>query len=130
MMDHTKVIPKGFHPQAPWSTNGVRYNLTWKPRHSVAPINYYIIDFGLTTWFRFPGETSMTTGIFGQDKTVPELSETVPYDAYKVDIYQFGRVINMLIEVRYYICLLTLKPNTLSRTMPVIWTCSYPLWRR
>lgn len=100
MMDHTLVIPNDFHPQKPWSPDGVSFDFSWKPRCSVAPIDYYIIDFGLTSWFRYPGETSMSTGIFGQDKTVPELSETVPYDAYKVDIYQLGRVINMLVKVR------------------------------
>lgn len=120
MMDHTKVIPKGFHPQAPWSTDGTTVNLKWRPRYSVAPVDYYIIDFGLTTWFRFPGQTSMSTGIFGQDKTVPELSEIVPYDTYKVDIYQLGRVINMLIEVRDYNFLFTLKLDALPRIILVI----------
>lgn len=100
-MDVTKVIPAGFHPQRPWSKKGILSDLTWKQRSSVAPVDYYIIDYGLATWFRHQESDIMSTGVYGQDKTVPELSKTVPYDPFKVDIYQLGGVINELIEVRY-----------------------------
>lgn len=99
-MDPTKVIPKGFHPQRMRTTNGTSYGFKWKHRSSVRPVNYYIIDFGLSTWFRYRGQNIMSTGVYGQDKTVPELSDTVPYNPFKVDIYQLGGVINKLCDVR------------------------------
>lgn len=100
MMDSTKIIPKGFHPQCMWTTDGVKYDLKWKHRSSVGPINYYIIDFRLSTWFRYQGQTTLSIGVYGQDKTVPELSDTIPYNPFKVDIYQLGGVLNKLCDVR------------------------------
>jgi hypothetical protein len=52
-------------------------------------------------WTRFPSrdEMSLVTGRLGQNKTVPELSDTVPYDPFKVKIYQMGGVIQELVEV-------------------------------
>ncbi|KAJ7743881.1 hypothetical protein B0H16DRAFT_1322440, partial [Mycena metata] len=43
-------------------------------------------------------ENTQVVGVFGQDKTVPELSKTIPYNLFKVDIYQLGNVFNALIE--------------------------------
>lgn len=100
MMDSTKIIPKGFHPQCMWTTDGVKYDLKWKHRSSVGPINYYIIDFRLSTWFRYQGQTTLSIGVYGQDKTVPELSDTIPYNPFKVDIYQLGGVLNKLCDIR------------------------------
>ncbi|KAJ7725528.1 hypothetical protein DFH07DRAFT_252485 [Mycena maculata] len=37
-------------------------------------------------------ERTQTLGVFGQDKTVPELSDTILYNPFKVDIYQLGNV--------------------------------------
>lgn len=99
MMDATKIIPKGFHPQRPYTTTGISADLSWNKRSSVAPIDYFIIDYGLTMWFRDPHARNSALGVCGQDKTVPELSAIVPYDPFKVDIYQLGGVIKTLIEV-------------------------------
>jgi hypothetical protein len=60
----------------------------------------FFIDFVLSTRFDSREERSLVTGKLGQNKTVPELSDTVPYDSFKVDIYQMGGVIQELVEVR------------------------------
>lgn len=119
MMDATKIIPKGFHPQRPYTTTGISADLSWNKRSSVAPIDYFIIDYGLTMWFRDPHARNSALGVCGQDKTVPELSAIVPYDPFKVDIYQLGGVIKTLIEVwpcpfSFYAWLLNSVPKTYS----------------
>ncbi|KAJ6627032.1 hypothetical protein B0H10DRAFT_1997788 [Mycena sp. CBHHK59/15] len=70
---------------APWSDGGYGFGVHWQARASVSPVDYYSIDFGLSITAGRPRRNSVL-GIFGQDKTVPELSDTVPC----VDIYQLG----------------------------------------
>lgn len=100
MMDSSKLIPRGFHPQRAYSEDGVTSKLQWKSRTSVAPMKYYIIDFGLSSWFRNPKADTRTRGKYGQDKTVPEFQDPKPHDTFKVDVYQLGNVINDLLKVR------------------------------
>lgn len=104
MMDSSKMIPGGFHPQRPFTENGVRFKLKWKSRTSVAPVDYYIIDFGLSSWFRDPTVDTRTTGKYGQNKKVPEFQSPDPHNTFKVDIYQLGDVINELMEVSVVLC--------------------------
>ena len=99
MMDEPRVIPKGSHFGRPDSHDGSGYNLTWLHRCSVAPVDYYYIDFGLSAWYPRGKETARNIGVVGQVKTVPELSDTVPYNPFQVDIYQLGHTILKVIEV-------------------------------
>jgi len=102
MMDSSRLIPSGFHHAARRTYNGITSagaNLTYRKRLDVAPVDYFFIDFGLSTRFRSSEDRALVTGKFGQNKTVPELSVTVPYDPFKVDIYQLGGVIQELVEV-------------------------------
>jgi len=50
-------------------------------------------------------------GTLGQDKTVPELSDDIPYDPFKVDIYQLGHVFLKIVHVCF-----EFVPPTLSST--------------
>ena len=54
-------------------------------------MRYYYIDFGLSVQFP-PGAPTVTVGDVGRDTEVPELSATVPYDAFKVDIFALGNL--------------------------------------
>ncbi|KAF9479777.1 hypothetical protein BDN70DRAFT_787482, partial [Pholiota conissans] len=38
------------------------------------------------------------THIIGQVRNIPEMSETVPYDPFKVDVYQLGKASQGLID--------------------------------
>jgi hypothetical protein len=95
MMDESGVVPTGSHFCRPWTRNGMK-KISWHDRCTVAPIRYYYIDFGLST----RQKDAIALGIFGQVKTVPEQSETIPYDPYKADVYQLGYTFLEIIEVR------------------------------
>ncbi|KAJ6577113.1 hypothetical protein B0H10DRAFT_2101664 [Mycena sp. CBHHK59/15] len=96
MMDSIRAIPNGYHFSAPWSDGGYGFGVHWQARASVSPVDYYSIDFGLSDYCPEGPEGTLSLGIFGQDKTVPELSDTVPC----VDIYQLGNGFVDLIKVR------------------------------
>ena len=65
----------------------------------MGPVDYFFIDFGLSRMFSSYEKRHLVTGKGGQNKTVPELSYEIPYDPFKVDIYQFGGVVQELIKV-------------------------------
>jgi hypothetical protein len=98
MMDETRVVPKGSHFSRSFSHDGVYSNLTWRHRCTVAPVNYFYIDFGLSSWHASHHESD-TLGVAGQLKNIPELSDTVPYNPFTLDIYQLGRTIMDVIKV-------------------------------
>jgi hypothetical protein len=67
----------------------------------VAPVDYYYIDFGLSSWHPNSQDDAVSLGVIGQVKTVPKLSDTVPYNPFKVDIYQLGYTILEVIQVSH-----------------------------
>ncbi|KAJ7080930.1 hypothetical protein B0H15DRAFT_474123 [Mycena belliarum] len=94
IMDETRVVPKGSHFLAERTHSGHSRLFSWKNRCSVAPVNYYYIDFGLT--FHFPAGVNDATmvGYYGSwRKPIPELSATVPYNPFKVDVCRLGLTI-------------------------------------
>lgn len=99
MMDSTRVIPGGFHFVKTGSRDGTRFNLTWKHRCSVAPVDYYYIDLGLASCYPTGPDGAAVFGRYGQLKDVPEFSDTVPFNPFKVDVYQMGRTILEIAEV-------------------------------
>ncbi|KAF5319766.1 hypothetical protein D9611_012869 [Ephemerocybe angulata] len=99
MIDASKLIPGGFHPLDPYCTpegkqHGSPGGLKCRSRWSVRPNDYYVIDFGLSERFE-KGMDIRVTGICGQDMSVPEMSLTIPYDPFPVDVYHLG---NMLLK--------------------------------
>lgn len=93
MLDPSELFPEGFHVARPYlSRDGQTLGVNFRNRPDVSPVRYFVIDFGLATHLPYRSGW-VTTGVFGADKTVPELSWETPYDPFKVDIYQFGRVI-------------------------------------
>jgi hypothetical protein len=101
MMDSSRLIPKGFHFSFQWSHTGASSaeGFTYTTRLAVAPVDYFFIDFGLSTRFSSFEERHLVTGMAGQNKKVPELSYDIPYDPFKVDIYHLGGVFAELVEV-------------------------------
>ncbi|KAJ7159430.1 hypothetical protein C8R46DRAFT_906189, partial [Mycena filopes] len=98
LMDASRVVPRGWHFTAPYTHTGEAVGIDSEPRHSVAPVEEYpIIDFGLST-ADISINAAREIGRYGQDKIVPGLSDTIPYNPFKVDIYQLGNVIMKLIE--------------------------------
>lgn len=93
MMDASLLFPKGFHPQEPGFAPDANGLAIERRRHQVPFPRYYVIDFGLSTWFKEEHEgPRLVTGKHCQDKSVPELNDTEPYDPFKVDIYTLGNL--------------------------------------
>lgn len=104
MMDARPLYPTGHHP--------VQLNYSLDLLSPVSPlpragrnIRYFYIDFGLSA--RFPeGSPSLVIGDVGRNADVPELSDTVPYDAFKVDIFSLGHLYSKLFEQVNRFCVL------------------------
>ncbi|KAJ3541854.1 hypothetical protein NMY22_g3730 [Coprinellus aureogranulatus] len=99
MIDPTRLLPRGFHPFGPLIPPDGRHEKSkrfeWRSRWSVRPNRYYVIDFGLSLKFD-ERKGVLVLGNVGQDRTVPEMSNIVPYDPFPADFYQFG---NMLLRI-------------------------------
>jgi serine/threonine protein kinase len=100
MMDESTVVPRGSHFCQPWTHDG-KESLTWRNRCTVPLVQYYYIDFGLSTWHQI-GHNAVVLGRYGQVKTVPELSDTSPYNPFKADVYQLGCTLLEVIQVSTY----------------------------
>ncbi|OSD00975.1 kinase-like protein [Trametes coccinea BRFM310] len=99
MMDAKALYPNGYHPVRLGYTPDTLYPVTALPRAG-RKVRYFYIDFGLSA--RFPeGSSSYVLGDVGRHADVPELSKTVPYDAFKVDIYSLGNVYLQLFEKEF-----------------------------
>uniref|UniRef100_A0A8H8CJS3 Uncharacterized protein n=1 Tax=Psilocybe cubensis TaxID=181762 RepID=A0A8H8CJS3_PSICU len=88
-MDPTDVIPTGFHHAKNYCQPDGKTLIEYKDRCSVSPVKYYIIDFETADYFP---NNKLCVGLYGQQKDVPEMSRTVPYDPFKLDIYQVGKL--------------------------------------
>ncbi|KAI0351973.1 kinase-like protein [Trametes cingulata] len=99
MMDASPIFPDGHHPvrihRAPDAVNDTHPLL--RMDH---PVQYYYIHFGLSVRFA-EGVTPHVLGKVGRDMEIPEMSATVPYDAYKADIYALGNLFHKEFEQRY-----------------------------
>ena len=98
MVDGERLVPGGWHPFDPRAPPDGRHDklsrFEWVDRWSTGPHAYYLIDFGYSRRLE-PHRRILLTGIYGQDDSVPEMSLTVPYDPYPVDVYHVG---NMLLK--------------------------------
>ncbi|KAJ7080928.1 hypothetical protein B0H15DRAFT_933066 [Mycena belliarum] len=99
IMDETRVVPKGSHFIADRTHSGHSRLFSWKDRCSVAPVDYYYIDFGLTFYFPAGVRNATMLGYYGSwREPIPELSATVPYNPFKVDVCRLGLTILEVIE--------------------------------
>ncbi|KAJ7156504.1 hypothetical protein C8R43DRAFT_1087297 [Mycena crocata] len=96
-MDATNVVPSGWHFRAPWSSDGGLDDIHSVPRASVAPVQYFFLDFGLSEFFPDGIETAKAYGKVGLNKNAPEMSNK-HYNPFKMDVYQLGNVFMDLIQ--------------------------------
>ncbi|HEV7737900.1 MAG TPA: hypothetical protein VGO47_11085 [Chlamydiales bacterium] len=93
MMDCSLLIPDGFHFSYPWSHDGKTFHrFLYHDRRDVGHVSYYFIDFGLSSQYPSFDKRGLISGRVGQDRTVPEFSDTKFFDPFQVDIYQLGGV--------------------------------------
>lgn len=62
-------------------------------RRSDIPIKYYFIDYGLSVSFESFEQRHLVLGKCGRYSFVPGMSDTIPYDPFKVDIWQVGHML-------------------------------------
>jgi hypothetical protein len=95
MMDATNMFPRGFHPIRSGYLQDVSTIATIIPR-SMVEVKYYFVDYGISSYFPSGLQTRLVVGTSGRDQEVPELSDDVPYDPFKVDIFTIGNVFREL----------------------------------
>ncbi|KAJ7487215.1 kinase-like domain-containing protein [Mycena galericulata] len=98
MMDESRVIPMGSHFINPRTHTGFYGLFRWNDRCSAGPVNYYYIDFGLSLYLPGGKDAALHLGTLRSFRTIPELSKTVPYNPFQVDIFQLGLTIHKLID--------------------------------
>ncbi|KAJ7270747.1 hypothetical protein B0H12DRAFT_1093667 [Mycena haematopus] len=99
VMDESRVVPRGSHFGRPHTHKGLYTRLFfWNDRCTVSPINYYYIDFGLSLYYPGGKKTALCDGTLRTFPTIPELSTTVPYNPFFVDICQLGLTIEKLVN--------------------------------
>ena len=91
MMDATNMYPLGFHPVLDNVLHDVSTPAPVIPR-SMVEVKYYFIDYGISSYFPSGSQERLVLGTDGRDQDVPELSDDVPYDPFKVDIFSIGNV--------------------------------------
>ncbi|KDQ19914.1 hypothetical protein BOTBODRAFT_51285 [Botryobasidium botryosum FD-172 SS1] len=111
MMDASKLYPQGFHPQRPNLSIDAQGPAKARRRASAPQPKYYFIDFDLSSRFDDATAPRLVTGRHCQDRTAPELSDRVPYDPFKLDVYILGNV--------FHRCLLS-KYNSLAFLSPLV----------
>ncbi|KAI0330384.1 hypothetical protein GY45DRAFT_751694 [Cubamyces sp. BRFM 1775] len=102
MMDGTPLFPHGFHPVRIHRAADAIHEVHPLPRFE-HPVKYFYIDFGLSVRFE-DGASSKVVGKVGQRTDVPEMSATLPYDAFKADIYALGDIFDRYIDQISCLC--------------------------
>ncbi|KAJ6488791.1 hypothetical protein C8R45DRAFT_901672 [Mycena sanguinolenta] len=102
VVEESRLIPKGSHWCSPNSHSGFPGSFfSWKNRCSLRPaIQHYYIDFGLSK--RFPGgkESARIAATLRTFPMIPELSLTIPYNPFYVDVFQLGLAMSRIIDLR------------------------------
>ncbi|OCH90635.1 hypothetical protein OBBRIDRAFT_819196 [Obba rivulosa] len=92
MMAADAMYPLGFHPIMYRCLPDGESVAPYLPRYKVG-VKYYYIDFGISVYIPPDKHPKLVTGFLGRDREVPELSATVPYDPFKVDVFIIGNVL-------------------------------------
>ncbi|KZV68675.1 hypothetical protein PENSPDRAFT_609710 [Peniophora sp. CONT] len=100
LIEASALYPQGHHPVKLEMLPDLSGLAPALPRWKLG-VRYLYVDFGISTYFP-PGSTQrLVTGILGRNQNVPELSKTVPYDPFKVDIFSLGQVFERVFTKTY-----------------------------
>lgn len=100
MMDATAMYPRGAHPVHDLFLPDAITLARPLPRTSV-PLKYYFVDYGISVYIPPDVQPKLVLGTLGRDQEVPELSDEVPYDPFKADVFIIG---NFLRRAFYEVC--------------------------
>ncbi|KAJ7512950.1 kinase-like domain-containing protein [Mycena galericulata] len=98
VMDESRVVPKGSHFSDDRTHTGFFRLFSWNDRCTVGPVDYYYIDFGLSLFFPDGKDTARYLATLRTFPNIPELSQTVPYNPFPVDIFQLGLAMHKVID--------------------------------
>ena len=93
MFDATRMYPLGFHPMDDIFLDDIMTFAPVIPRLEVG-VKYYFVDYGISSYFPPGSQHELVLGIAGHDRDVPELSNSVLYDPFKVNIFTIGNVLH------------------------------------
>ncbi|CDO76263.1 hypothetical protein BN946_scf184470.g21 [Trametes cinnabarina] len=101
MVDADPLYPKGFHPMVEFCLPDNPFTLApvWSRRG--VSLRYYYVDFGISTRYAPNEPRNPVLGTAGLDQEVPELSNDVPYDPFKLDIVILGNTFRELFLDKY-----------------------------
>ena len=91
LMDAEAMYPEGFHPTFSLHKrdfSGIATSIS----RSVVGVRYYFTDFGMSVHIPEDDPNKTVTGDLGRDEEAPELSNKVPYDPFKLDIFMIGNM--------------------------------------
>ena len=91
LMDADSMYPEGFHPIALRRTPDYSGIAKYSSR-TASGAKYYYVDFGISVHIPEALRPKLVTGTLGRDQDPPELSATVPYDPFKLDIFIIGNM--------------------------------------
>ena len=93
LLDADAMYPDGFHPVAMERAGDFSDPARYISRTSAgAKAKYYYVDFGISVYIPEDVDQKLVTGVFGRDQDPPELSDLVPYDPFKLDIFIIGNM--------------------------------------
>jgi hypothetical protein len=117
MMDATRMFPHGFHPAMNvFLPHDICAPAPVLPRLEVG-VKYYFIDYRISSYFPEGTERQLVLGLSGCDQDVPELSDEVPYDPFKVDIFTIGNILRREFVV---VSSISLRTDVIISPMPRI----------
>ena len=85
------MYPEGFHAAQAAYKRDYSGIASYVPRSAVG-VKYYFADFGISAHTPGADHPGLVTGRAGRDQDPPELSLTVPYDPFKLDIFIIGNM--------------------------------------
>ena len=93
LFDADAMYPEGFHP----ISLNMTVDYSGRAKHTSrtsAGAKYYYVDFGISVYIPEAVSPKFVTGALGRDRDPPELSEGIPYDPFKLDIFIIGNMFN------------------------------------
>lgn len=91
-MDADAMYPEGFHPIRLRRTPD-RSRAAVCTSRTVAGVRYYFVDFGISSYLPDTNSPRLVIGSLGRDQDPPELSDTVPYNPFQLDIFIIGNML-------------------------------------
>ena len=120
MMDADAMYPEGFHPVKVMHKRDFSGWATYTPR-SVAGVRYYFADFGISVHLPEEDRHKLVTGNMGRDQDPPELSATIPYNPFRLDVFIIGNMFRQeLCNVIIALSVVSSRNSQTSRGTPML----------